>query len=103
MGDRDPHLRARACRQMEGSDLRRTLTLRYPAACSICSGDLPRGTKAWWDRETKHATCTVCGSGADLARDLAGTAGGSGRQKYDRLRARREQEVKGALGSKLGG
>jgi Nuclease-related domain len=87
---------------MEGSVARRTLSLRYPAVCSLCSSELPRGTTAWWDKEAKQATCLVCGGGADLARDLAGTAGGSGRQKYDRLRKRREKEVKGVLGDKLG-
>ena len=79
------------------------LTLRYAAACSLCSGALPRGTEAWWDPETKQATCLLCGGGAELARERAGTAGGSGRQKYDRLHGRREKEVKGALGDKLGG
>lgn len=88
---------------MEGSVSRRMLTLRYPTACSLCSGALPRGAEAWWDRETKQATCLVCGSGAELARELAGTAGGSGRQKYDRLHERREKEVKGVLGDTLGG
>jgi hypothetical protein len=34
---------------------------------------------------------------------LAGAAGASGRQKYDRLHERREKEVKGLLGDKLGG
>lgn len=87
---------------MEGSVSRRTLTLRYPAACSLCRGELPRGTKAWWDKEAKQATCLICGGGAELALESAGTAGGSARQKYDRLHARREKEVKGALGDKLG-
>ena len=87
---------------MEGSVSRRTLVLRYPATCSLCRSDLPRGAKAWWDKEAKAATCLVCGSGAELARDLAGTAGGSGRQKYERLHEHREKEIKGALGEKLG-
>ena len=87
---------------MEGSVSRRTLVLRYPATCSLCRSNLPRGAKAWWDKEAKAATCLVCGSGAELARDLAGTAGGSGRQKYERLHEHREKEIKGALGEKLG-
>ena len=84
-----------------GSVSRRALTLRYPASCSLCKSELSRGTKAWWDKEAKAATCLVCGS-AGLARELGGTAGGSGRQKYDRLHERREKAVKGALGDKLG-
>ncbi len=87
---------------MEGSVSRRTLVLRYPATCSLCRSELPRGAKAWWDKEAKAATCLVCGSGAELARDLAGIAGGSGRQKYERLHEHREKEIKGALGEKLG-
>lgn len=87
---------------MEGSVSRRILTLRYPAACSLCSSALSRGTRAWWERETKRATCLVCGSGAELAHGLVGIAGGSGRQKYDLLRERREREVKGRLGDTLG-
>jgi len=49
---------------------------------------------AWWDSETKTATCLVCGSGAALANELAGTAGASGRQKFYCLHAKREQKVR---------
>lgn len=87
---------------MEGSVSRRTLTLRYPAVCSLCSSPLVRGAKAWWDKEAKAATCLVCGGGADLAAELRGAAGASGQQKYDRLRERRERDVKAALGDRLG-
>lgn len=87
---------------MEGPAARRTLTLRYPADCTLCRCALPRGTKAWWDKAAKEATCLPCGSGADLARELAGTAGGSANEKYNRLSDRREREVKGVLGEKLG-
>lgn len=87
---------------MEGSSARRTLTLRYAAACSGCSCALSPGTKAWWDKEAREATCLVCGSGAELALDLAGTPGASASQKYGRLRDRREREVKDVLGDTLG-
>lgn len=87
---------------MEGSGALRTLTLRYAAACSVCSCALSPGTKAWWDKEAKEATCLVCGSGAELALELAGTPGGSASQKYGRLRERREREVKSVLGNTLG-
>ena len=93
---------ARSNSVMEGSVARRLLTLRYPAACCVCGGALPPGTKAWWDRETRHAACLVCGSGSELAQELAGTAGGSGHARYERLRERREHEIKGKLGDKLG-
>jgi Nuclease-related domain len=81
----------------------RRLRLRCPAACSVCRCDLPRGSDAFWDSEAKLATCLVCGSGGDLARELAGTAGGSGRRTYERRRDRREGEVRGLLGNRLGG
>lgn len=87
---------------MDASAARRTLTLQYPATCSLCSTQLARGAQAWWDREAKKATCLVCGSGPELALALAGTPGGSAGQKYDRLRDRRERDVKGTLGERLG-
>lgn len=87
---------------MEGSVSRRTLTLRYPSACSLCRAQLARGAKARWDREARETTCLVCGGGV-LAQDLAGTPGASGRQKYNRLRERRERRVRSKLGDKLGG
>jgi hypothetical protein len=88
---------------MEGSVTPPPRRLRYRAVCSLCGTELSAGTTAWWDKEQKRATCLVCGSGADLAQSLAGTAGGSGRQKYNRLRERREREVKSVLGNRLGG
>jgi Nuclease-related domain len=82
---------------------RRKLRLRYPARCSVCGCDLTRGTEAWWDAAAKKVTYLVCGSGADLARELAGTAGASGREKYERLDARREENARRAWGRPLGG
>lgn len=35
----------------------RTIRLRYPGTCAVCSADLQRGTPAWWDSETKKAWC----------------------------------------------
>jgi len=79
----------------------RKLRLRYSARCCTCHCELKRGSEAWWDREAKTATCLVCGSGAELARELAGTAGASSRQKHDRLHAQREQNVKDKWGRGL--
>ena len=78
----------------------RKLRLRYPARCCICRCELKRGNDAWWDSET---TCLVCGGGAALAAELTGTAGASGRQKYERLHARREQKVRNKWGRRVGG
>src|SRR4051794_40327228 len=82
---------------------RRRLRLRYPAVCSVCRSELVRGTEAWWDSEAKLATCLVCGSGTELASELAGSAGASGRQKYERLHDRRQAQVKHRFGKRLGG
>jgi hypothetical protein len=81
----------------------RELRLRYPARCSICGCDLKAGTEAWWDASAKTVTCLVCGGGAELARELMGTAGASSREKYERLHERREQNVRRAWGKRLGG
>jgi hypothetical protein len=81
----------------------RKLRLRYAAQCSVCGSDLPRGTEAWWDGSAKIVTCLVCGGGAELARELAGTAGASGREKFERLHDRREQNVRRKWGRRLGG
>ena len=79
---------------------RRKLRLRYPAKCSVCGCDLKRGTEAWWEVSTKTVTCLVCGGGAELARELASTAGASGREKYERLHERQavSREVHIVLG-----
>jgi hypothetical protein len=90
---------------MEESDkgTQRKLRLRYAARCAVCGCELTRGKEAWWDSAAKTVTCLVCGGGVDLARDLAGTAGGSGREKYERLHARREQSVRRTWGKRVGG
>src|ERR687887_425350 len=77
------------------------LRLRYPARCSICGCDLKRGTEAWWESSAKTVTCFVCGGGAELARELAGSAGASGREKYERLHERREQNIRRAWGKRF--
>ena len=79
----------------------RKLRLRYAAVCSVCQCDLARGTEAWWDKDTKQVSCLVCGGG-ELDRDLGGTAGGSGRSKFNRLHEQREQRVRGRFGKRLG-
>ncbi len=37
------------------------LTLKYPAVCAECETELSPGTKAWWDPESRRATCLACG------------------------------------------
>jgi hypothetical protein len=81
----------------------RKLRLRYPARCCVCCAELKRGSDAWWDSEAKTATCLICGSGAGLANELAGTAGASGREKFERLHAKRQQKVRSKWGNRVGG
>jgi hypothetical protein len=80
----------------------RRLRLRRADVCSICRSELPVRTEAWWDPTAKLVTCLVCGTGADMARDLAGIAGASGRAKYERLHTRREVKVKARYGNRIG-
>jgi hypothetical protein len=93
---------------MEGSSTEpnqpaaRKLRLRYAALCSVCGCDLTQGTEAWWDAPAKTVTCVVCGGGVELARELAGKAGASGRENYERLHARRAQKVRRTWGKRVG-
>ena len=89
--------------EWETSGQARRLRLRYPAVCSVCGAELSPGIEAWWDSATKKAKCLVCGSGPELARELAGQAGGSAAAKHERLRARRRKQLEGAFGKRLGG
>ena len=81
----------------------RKLRLRYSATCVVCHVDLPAKSQGWWNSETKEVRCLVCGSDCDFAREHAGVAGGSARQRFDRLHSRREEDVKGRFGKRLGG
>jgi hypothetical protein len=87
---------------VEGSSSLRRLRLRYRAACARCRSELPRGSEAFWSSEAKEATCLVCGSGGELARDLAGAAGASALTAYQGRHDRREHEVKKRLGNTIG-
>src|SRR5688572_27433027 len=81
---------------MEGSVSRRTLTLRYPAACSSCSSALPRGTRAWWDKETKQAICVVCAP--DAPEPIASAAGASAAAEGLRRKNKRVEDVRRRYG-----
>jgi hypothetical protein len=81
---------------MEGSISRRKMTLRYPAACSLCSNALPRGTEAWWDKETKQATCLICSP--DATGPAAAAAGASAAAEGQRRRDKRVEDVRRRYG-----
>jgi hypothetical protein len=40
----------------------REWTLRYPGRCRTCGAELPAGTRARWDSDTKRVTCLSCAS-----------------------------------------
>jgi len=71
----------------------RRLRLRYPALCSACGVALPPGTEAWWDRESKHATCLKCANGR-----VADIAGASAAAEGERRLARRVERVSARFG-----
>ena len=68
----------------------RVITLRYAAVCAQCRHPLEPGTEAWWDRDTRTATCLVCKVEQPpdpfdgVEGPLRGTAGGSAQEEADR-------------------
>jgi Nuclease-related domain len=83
----------------------RLIDLRYAASCANCAVDLPVGTKAWWEGDTKRVSCQRCLAGpeSEPAADSfnvkavpmpeSGVAGASARAEYERRYGRREQGV----------
>lgn len=43
----------------------RRLTLNRPDTCSVCHGELPAGTSAWWDHVIRNVTCEPCHASPD--------------------------------------
>src|SRR3954452_1877751 len=80
----------------------RTLALRRPDRCAVCAAELPGGTRARWDAETRTVTCLGCvgaetGSSAPaLSRPDPGSAGASAGREYQRRRRNREQRTRTA-------
>jgi hypothetical protein len=66
----------------------RRLRLRYPAVCAVCGVSFAPGTEAWWDRESKRATCLACADGR-----AADVAGASAAVEGERRVARRVEQV----------
>jgi hypothetical protein len=93
----------------------RRIPVRYDGMCADCGTRLPRGTPAMWDSAAKRLTCVKCPRDAIPAPAAgpiaevrlppidAGVAGGSARTEYERRHGRRETEVKGRWGERLGG
>lgn len=88
------------------------ITLRYPGTCTVCHVELARSTKAWWDTESRTATCQSChdsalpgtpneSSTSPSSTELPastnhyefGVAGGSALREYEKRHERREQRI----------
>ena len=82
----------------------RRLRLRYPGRCVACGVQLNRGHEALYSADTRSVRCVECPTPAPAPPVIDhGTAGGSARQRYERLRTARETRVKARLGNWLGG
>jgi hypothetical protein len=79
-----------------GEETVRQLRLRYPAVCATCGIALSPRSEAFWNRETKEATCLACGSSVSALE--AGTAGASALAEGERRAARRVEQVRREYG-----
>ena len=72
------------------------LRLRYPASCASCGTELPRGSRARWNREERTATCLACLEPEALEEVVIdrGEAGGSAAREWKRRHERRESEIR---------
>lgn len=82
-------------------------TVKFDGPCSKCGRTLRAREPAVWDRGTRKMSCIECPTAADEVPspdpiDL-GTAGRSARDRYDRLMAKRETELEGRWGKRVGG
>ena len=98
----------------------RLIALRWPGTCCQCNTALGPGTKAWWDVNTKSATCVQCSSShSDPEPSTAttstssnptspsesldlGVAGGSARRRFEQLHDRRERQIEQKWGRLAG-
>jgi len=80
--------------------------VKYDGICSRCGTALLRGTVAVWVRSTRSMHCVECPVGApvEVAPPIeVGTAGRSAREEHDRRATKREAEIKGRWGDRVGG
>jgi hypothetical protein len=82
--------------------------VKYDGVCSKCGTPLLRGVPAVYNRRSNTISCVECPPKASeaalepVAID-AGIAGGSARREHDRRAAKREAELKGRWGDRIGG
>ena len=77
----------------------RKLRLRYPAVCSVCGIDLPRGTAAYWDSLTKKACCLGCTGETLVVPEPETFAGGSALAKAASLEERAVRHARARWGN----
>jgi hypothetical protein len=106
------------------AQLPKTLRLRYSGQCAQCAIDLPAGTSAVYDRDTKSVTCMACLAkpipvasqttrpdfpesfddaksalpelGPEQPEIFAGVAGASAQHEYERRKNKRETRIRDA-------
>jgi hypothetical protein len=79
-----------------GNETAHRLRLRYPAVCATCGIALSPRSEAFWNRETKQATCLACGPSVSVVE--AGAAGASAAAEGERRAARRVEQVRRRYG-----
>lgn len=113
MGDSDTGVPAEVAAKVREP----TWRVKYDGACALCGSLLPKGTPAAWDRASRTMHCIACPTAERDAADSTaeamaasvaprpdvGVAGGSARHEYERRRDKRETEVRGRWGNRLGG
>jgi len=81
--------------------------VKFDGPCSRCGITLRAGEAAVWDRSTRSMHCVECPTGEPAEPSAspieAGSAGRSARAEHDRRAARREAEVRGRWGDRVGG
>lgn len=81
--------------------------VKFDGPCSKCGTLLRAGTEAVWDRRVRKMYCVACPTealGDPSPPPLeVGVAGGSARREYERRQAKRDTELKGRWGNRVGG
>ena len=70
----------------------REMSLRYAGTCRTCSAELPAGTQASYDSDTKTVSCLAC-----LTADtevFIGVAGASAQREFERRKTSREARIR---------
>jgi hypothetical protein len=76
----------------EASQSLKEIRLRYAARCRACARELPIGSLAVHDRETKSVSCLACVTETSTAN--SGVAGASALREYARRKQRRETRIR---------